>query len=449
MPTDCPGKPSLFERPRRQLGEPAPRRRLRPLLRTEYESADLTGKATRVARRLRGAGLQTDDRSPAPPPTSPTPPRALTSPLHSPRTATYERAQPRRLKDATITFPAGMTVNPSQAAGLRGLLGGPGRLLHRQRGGALLLRSPPELPDASKLGTIEVTSPLLVARNEATRSQARRRQPGARSPARLDLPGPALPKPLRLAGRRLPGDRRRADRRSSPSSPAKARLDPATGQITTPSPKAPSCRSKTIEVHLFGGARGALITPPDLRQVHHRTPSSPPGAAPEGQPTPQTSAFEVRAAAGGGPCPRPSPAPTPPSFAAGTRTPRRRQIQPAAASSVSREDGTQRLAGIEADPARGPHRQAGRGRAAAPRPRSPGHARAKSPKQAPPSSPTPAARPHSQSAASSPPPAPGRPPSTPPGTPTSPAPTRAPRSASWSSSPPWPGPLTSARWSVA
>ena len=69
------------------------------------------------------------------------------------------------LKDATISLPQGLTVNPSSANGLAacsesqvGFIGGNGE------GGYRFTAAAAECPDASKLGTVEVDTPLLESR---------------------------------------------------------------------------------------------------------------------------------------------------------------------------------------------------------------------------------------------------------------------------------------------
>ena len=106
----------------------------------------------------------------------------------------------------------------------------------------------PSCPDASKLGTVEVTTPLLAQYSEdgtTLANRPRNRTGDPPSAAGLRLPRPAQRKPLRLPARDLPlgrrppiGHRRQARRRSRSPTPRPARSPPS-------SKKTPSCRSKT------------------------------------------------------------------------------------------------------------------------------------------------------------------------------------------------------------
>ncbi len=68
------------------------------------------------------------------------------------------------LKDATVTLPEGVAISPSAADGLDGCsdLPGPGDQVHYET------TDPVSCPDASKVGSVEATSPLLARRDPST-----------------------------------------------------------------------------------------------------------------------------------------------------------------------------------------------------------------------------------------------------------------------------------------
>ena len=70
----------------------------------------------------------------------------------------------RRLKDATVTLPEGVAISPSAADGLDGCsdLPGPGDQVHYET------TDPVSCPEASKVGSVVATSPLLARRDPVT-----------------------------------------------------------------------------------------------------------------------------------------------------------------------------------------------------------------------------------------------------------------------------------------
>jgi uncharacterized repeat protein (TIGR01451 family) len=80
-------------------------------------------------------------------------PSGLAVDLHVPQNESPSGLAEANLKDAVVTLPAGMTVSPSQANGLQACS-------EAQIG--LNNASQPSCPDASKIGTVEVDTPLLT-----------------------------------------------------------------------------------------------------------------------------------------------------------------------------------------------------------------------------------------------------------------------------------------------
>ena len=255
--------------------------------------APVPSKAAATKRRLR-----THDRSAARPPTSPTRPRAWTSPCTSPTKTPSSARSPRRCATPAIRFPAGLAVNPSQAAGLGacseaqiGFLGeaegAPGLLKARRKAAPTPPSSAPWKPPRR----------CWCSETKPTKSTAGpRRRPDARTAARLPLPRPALRQSLRLADRGLPrgrrpedGHRRQARRRRRSSIPRAARSRHA-------STKTPSCRSKTSGCTSSAATAAPLITPPACGAYTTETDLTP-WSAPEGDDAFPSSSFQTDARA--------------------------------------------------------------------------------------------------------------------------------------------------------
>ena len=95
-------------------------------------------------------------------PTSPTRPPGLDVDLHIPQNEDPDGLAEAHLRDAAVTLPEGMTVNPASADGL-------GACSPAQVGLTTAVGEPPahfsdapvSCPDASKLGTVRIDTPLL------------------------------------------------------------------------------------------------------------------------------------------------------------------------------------------------------------------------------------------------------------------------------------------------
>jgi Divergent InlB B-repeat domain len=160
MPSDCPGSPLPFEARADSWEEPNPPATERE---AHYESADLAGNPVSV----KGCGsLPFEPTIQARPTTNVSDsPSGLDFDLHQAQEEVEGRS-PAALRDAAITFPPGMVVNPSQANGLGACSETQIGFLKEEAGQLRFSKEPQSCPDAAKLGTVEVTSPALVARNE-------------------------------------------------------------------------------------------------------------------------------------------------------------------------------------------------------------------------------------------------------------------------------------------
>jgi hypothetical protein len=255
---------------------------------------------------------------------------------------------PSPLRDALVTLPPGLVANASQADGLAvcssaqiGLLSGVGQSPVR------ISKQPESCPDAAKIGTVEVESPLLAQIDEEDNIV-------------LDAEGNPVPRPLRggifLA---KPFDNPFnsliaiyivvEDSRSGTVAKLAGKVvpDPLSGQITTRFTENPQLPLSDVRLHVFAGSRAPLQTPP-VCGSYATTSALTPWAAPDLPGANPTDSFEVSATPSGADCPASeAQAPNAPSFSAGTLSPQAGAFG-AMVLKLSREDGSQRIAKLEA-----------------------------------------------------------------------------------------------------
>jgi hypothetical protein len=232
-----------------------------------------------------------------------------------------EATSESNLKDATVTLPPGLLVNPSSAAGLEGC-----SLAQIDLKG----EGPATCPDASKLGNIEVDTPLLDHPLPGAVYLAKQGENPFNSllAIYIAVDDPATGVVVKLAGH--------------------VQTDPQTGQLTTTFEENPQLPFEDFKLHFFGGATGALRTPPTCG-TYTTTFSLTPWSAPESGPpaTPHDEFTIVSPPSGSGACPRtPSEEPNAPTFHAGTESPQAATYSPFSLKLV-REDGSQEIKGID------------------------------------------------------------------------------------------------------
>jgi len=343
LPGECSGAPLGFEAHARSweaLGTGAP-----PIT-AKYSSADLAGEAVQ----LKGCdGLDfTPSLSARPTTNLADSPSGLDVTLSQAQDQSVQGTSPSPLRDARVTLPAGMSANASQADGLAvcsatqiGLLSGVGGAPVR------LSKNPDSCPDAAKLGTVEVDSPLLAQIDED-------------DDVVLDTEGNPVPRPLHgalylakpfdnpfnsLLALYIVID----DPRSGVIAKfaGKVEPDPLTGQLTTRFTENPQLPLAQIRLHLFPGSRAPLQTPITCAS-HTTTTTLTPWSSPFGADQHPGDAFAITASPAPGPCPATeAQAPNAPAFSAGTVSPRAGTYSPLVLR-LAREDGSQRLARIEA-----------------------------------------------------------------------------------------------------
>ncbi len=225
------------------------------------------------------------------------------------------------LKNVTVTFPAGMSLSPSAADGLQACT--PEEI-------GLESRLPGSCPDASVLGSVKVTTPLLPMPLEG---QLFLGAPGCDPCSNADAAdGNMFRLFIEVAGAgvviKLPGT---------------AYVNTATGQVTSTFLNNPQLPFSDFQLQLKGGLRAPLATPQSCGTFTTTTDFTPWSTPITPDATPSSS-FEVNWDGNGGACP--ASLPLNPGFSAGTSNPNAGQFSPLTLT-FNREDREQDLAGIQ------------------------------------------------------------------------------------------------------
>ncbi|HEY2478334.1 MAG TPA: hypothetical protein VGI17_06350 [Solirubrobacterales bacterium] len=226
------------------------------------------------------------------------------------------------LKDATVSLPEGVSLNPSAANGLDACT--EQQMGYAPEGGKIRFATTPQsCPNASKVGTLEVTTPLLEEK-----------LPGAVYVAKpFDNPfGSLLAIYLAIEDEETGIIAKLA---------GKVEPDPKTGQLTARFTENPELPIEEIELHFFKGVRGVLTTPLTCG-TKTTTSTLTPWSTPEGIDVHPTGSFATTAGCYGSE----SEAPKDFSFTAGTESPLSGAYSPFVLR-LSRKDGTQHLTGLE------------------------------------------------------------------------------------------------------
>lgn len=204
-------------------------------------------------------------------------------------------------KSAKVVMPEGFTINPAFAEGLAFCT--PADLDREQ-----LNSQPGEgCPNASKIGTLQVETPLFDQPIEgsvfvAAQDDPATTQPGAENPFDSLI---ALHLVLRNTQRGL-----------LVKLPMKVEPDPATGRLVASMDDIPQLPFTHFNFHFREGARAPLITPPSCG-VHTTRAVFTPWSDPS-KPRTVVSTFEIDRGVAGGPCPPAGVPPFDPEFEAGS-----------------------------------------------------------------------------------------------------------------------------------
>ncbi|HEY2652692.1 MAG TPA: hypothetical protein VGI50_12255 [Solirubrobacteraceae bacterium] len=191
---------------------------------------------------------------------------------------------PANIQNTTVTLPAGLVINPGQAAGLVACQ--PGQDGHGTE-------AAPSCPAASKVGTVQITTPLLTERLEGNVYILPSNPPNLQLLIAVSAAGVNL---------KLVGD---------------VKLDPLTGQLSATFSKTPQLPFTKLKLSFSGGAQAALSTPP-MCGVYSTASDFTPWSAPFGSDAVSADSFSISSGPGGSACA--SPLPFTPSMIAGSTT---------------------------------------------------------------------------------------------------------------------------------
>jgi hypothetical protein len=212
------------------------------------------------------------------------------------------------LKDAVVTLPEGMSVDPSSANGLEACSASQVDLTGE---------GPATCPDASKIGAVEIDTPLIGHPLKGGVYLARQGENKFGSLLAIYL---AVDDPQTGVVVKLPGKIETT----------------ASGRVTARFEENPQLPFEELHVELFNGPRAPLITPPTCGSYSTTAQFTPWSGTP---PVTSTSSFQITGGPNGSACPNGSFAP---KLEAGTTNPVAGKYSPFVLN-LSREDGTQQL----------------------------------------------------------------------------------------------------------
>jgi hypothetical protein len=256
-------------------------------------------------------------------------PSGLDFTLHLPQKANEdpEGLSEADLRDATVTLPQGLVLNPAAADGRAACTPAQVGLTSGVGGSPILFdQASAACPDASKVGRIEVDTPLLAHPINGSVYLASQTQNPFNSllAIYIALEDPAAGITIKLAGKVTP--------------------DPITGQLTTSFPENPQVPFEDLRFEFFEGARAPLRTPPTCGP-HTTNTSLVPWSAPAGATAFPSDSFTLAQAPGGACASSAAQLPNTPFFEAGTTDPLAASYSPVVLR-LKREDGSQEIAGL-------------------------------------------------------------------------------------------------------
>lgn len=216
------------------------------------------------------------------------------------------------LKDAVTHLPAGMAVNPSAADGLSGCS-------EEQVG--LGNNNDPACPDSSKIGTVEIESPLIADNMHGFVYQAKQFENPSHSLLGFYTVAQGDGLTIKLA--------------------AEVKADPQTGELTTVFNNNPQLAFSHYRLHFWGGQRAPLVNPPACGEYQGSgTFTAWNSSVP---PVTSTDTTHITSGPNGAPCPSGA---LDARFQAGSSLPLAGAFSPFALE-VSRAEDSQKLATIE------------------------------------------------------------------------------------------------------
>jgi hypothetical protein len=232
------------------------------------------------------------------------------------------------VKDTTVTLPAGIALNPSGANGLEACseveIGFDGVEQPSETDLFTPTLNSPFCPNASKIGEVSITTPLLAHPLKGSVYLAAQNENPFGSLVAMYI---VAEDPISGVLVKLPGS---------------VSLNPSTGQITSTFANTPQVPFENLEVHFFGGERAPLTTPSHCGSYTTSASFAPwSGNAPIGS----SSGFEVTSGPNGSPCPG-AALPFVPSLTGGTTNNDAGAFSPLT-TTIGREDGQQNISQVQ------------------------------------------------------------------------------------------------------
>lgn len=256
-------------------------------------------------------------------------PSGLEFHLHLPQNDDPEALAEATLKDAAVTLPPGMTINPASANGLGSC--GSAEIGLTTAIGAKPVRfttEEPHCPDPSRLGSVEIDTPLV---DHPLKGSVFLATP-------YDNPYHTLIALYFTVVDPKTGTMVKIPARVSP--------DPTTGQLTAVTEETPQLPFEDFHVNLDPGPHASLRTPAACGSFSSTSVMTP-WTTPEGADAKPADSFQIVKGANGGACSSSaSQLPNSASFSAGTLNPKAGAYTPFAFK-VVRADGTQELKSID------------------------------------------------------------------------------------------------------
>jgi hypothetical protein len=230
------------------------------------------------------------------------------------------------LKDTVLTLPEGFSINPSGANGLGSC--SPAQIGIDPETGAPDA-SQPSCPNASRIGSVEVETPLVGHPLPGSVYLATPHDNPFNSLIAIYI---VIDDPDSGILQKLKGE---------------VSLDPVTGRLTTTVPDAPQLPFEHFKVHIFGGAQGALRTPAACASYTSTSTLTPWSAPDSGPPATPSDTYAVSQGPGGAACSTSTAAlPNVPSLDAGTVSPVAGAYSPMKIN-LRRPDGSQQFSTVE------------------------------------------------------------------------------------------------------
>jgi hypothetical protein len=243
-------------------------------------------------------------------------PTGLTVGVHVPQEVSLdgEGLGEADVRNTTVALPEGVALSPAASDGLQAC---------SETQIALEADSPPSCPDASKVATVEIKTPLLAnaLTGAAYLAQQNANPFGSLFALYVVAQDPVSGTLVKLAGEVVPDER--------------------TGQLVSSFKNTPQLPFEDFKIHFFGGARAPLTTPPLCGSYTTKASIEPWSGNPASTPS---SAFQMASGQNGAPCT--NPLPFSPELTAGSTNIQAGAFTPFAMT-MSRQDGNQNLDAIQ------------------------------------------------------------------------------------------------------